>query len=227
MMLSIAIDGPVGAGKSSVSDAVADRLHILHLDTGAMYRAVGLFFLQAGIDPNDEAAVCGACKNDLIHVDVRFTAGRQATILNGDDVTDLIRTQAVGMAASSVSRVYVVRAMLVARQREIAKVQPILLDGRDIGTVVLPEATVKIFLTASAQSRAERRYSQLKEKGIYITLEQVLTEVKERDHQDMNRKIDPLRQADDAILIDSSHLSFHQTVDAILHIVEARYERKT
>jgi CMP/dCMP kinase len=224
-MMSIALDGPVGAGKSSVSDAVAARLGILHLDTGAMYRAVALFVLREGLDANNEQEVRNACECGQIHVDALFVSGRQITLLNGEDVTENIRTQDIGMAASTVSRYSAVRTMLVSRQREIACEQPILLDGRDIGTVVLPHAHVKIFLTASAHARAERRYRQLKEKGTHITFRQVLDEVIERDNQDINRKIDPLKQAKDAILIDSSFLDFNQTVDAVLHAVEARRER--
>ncbi len=225
MPLTIAIDGPVGAGKSTISDAVAHHLGILHLDTGAMYRAVGLYALENGIDPQAENAVSALCDSGKIQVDVRYENGAQRTLLCGRDVTGLIRSQEVGQAASTVSRYQTVRRMLVKRQQEIAKSQPMLLDGRDIGTVVLPDATLKIYLTASHEARAERRMLQLKEKGENTPFEEILREVNARDYQDMHREIDPLRQADDAVLVDSSELSFDETVQAILDLVEAENER--
>lgn len=221
MPLTIAIDGPVGAGKSSVADAVAQHLGILHLDTGAMYRAVGLAALDAKIDPKNQEAVCALCAQGGAQVDVRYHNGAQATLVNGQDVSDRIRTQEAGMAASCVSRYLPVRQMLVRRQRELAQSQPMLLDGRDIGTVVLPDATVKIYLTASPEVRAQRRMLQLREKGDQTPFEQVLAEVNARDHQDMTRAVDPLRQAEDAICVDASALNFEETVQAILTLVEA------
>ena len=222
MPLTIAIDGPVGAGKSTVSDAVAARLGILHLDTGAMYRAVGLYALENGMDPRDEKAVCEACHAQRVHVDVRYENGAQRTLLNGRDVSALIRTQEAGSAASAVSRYAAVRAMLVRRQQEMARGQSMLLDGRDIGTVVLPDASVKIFLTASPEVRARRRMAQLREKGDETPFEQILAEVNARDLQDTTRTLTPLRQAADAILVDASALSFDETVQAILSHVEAK-----
>ena len=222
--LTIAIDGPVGAGKSTISDVVAARLGILHLDTGAMYRAIGLYMLQNGIDPRDEQAVCQCCQAGKAQVDVKYQDGKQATLLNGQDVSPLIRTQEVGGAASAVSRYQAVRKMLVARQQELARKQDMLLDGRDIGTVVLPDATVKIYLTASPEARAQRRRDQLLEKGTDMPLDEIIKEVNARDRQDMNREVDPLRQAQDAILVDSSDLSFDETVNTILALVEERYE---
>ncbi len=224
MPLTIAIDGPVGAGKSTISDAVAQRLGILHLDTGAMYRAVGLCALEAGIDPRDEEAVCRLCQDGGAQVDVKYENGAQITLLCGRDVTGLIRTQEVGQAASAVSRYLPVRKMLVKRQQELALAQPMLLDGRDIGTVVLPNATVKIYLTAKAEARATRRMLQLREKGDETPFEEILAEVNARDYQDTHREADPLRQAEDAVLVDSSDLSFDETVEAILSLVEARNE---
>ena len=220
--LTIAIDGPVGAGKSTISDVVAQRLGILHLDTGAMYRAVGLAALNEGVDPGDEAAVCRLCREDGARVDVRYQNGKQVTLLNGKDVSDEIRTLTAGGAASAVSRYQPVRKMLVARQQAMARQQPMLLDGRDIGTVVLPDATVKIFLTASAEARALRRRNQLLEKGTDTPLETILAEVNARDYQDTHRAVDPLRQAEDAILVDSSDLSFEETVEKILSLVEEK-----
>ena len=220
-MLSIAIDGPVGAGKSSVADEVARRLGILHLDTGAMYRAVGLAVVKAGVDPQDEAAVTAFCQAGKARVDVRYENGAQVTLVNGEDVSGLIRSQDAGTAASTVSRYAAVRRMLVSRQQELSREQPMLLDGRDIGTVVLPDAKVKIYLTASAEARARRRMLQLLEKGENPDFEAVLAEVNARDHQDMTRAVDPLRQAEDAVLVDSSDLDFEQTVQAVLRLAEA------
>ena len=222
-MLSIAIDGPVGAGKSTIADEVSRRLGILHLDTGAMYRAVGLAVTGQGIDPQDEAAVTALCEKGGAHVDVRYENGAQVTLVNGQDVTGLIRTQEAGTAASAVSRYPAVRRMLVARQRELAKEQPMLLDGRDIGTVVLPDAPVKVYLTASPEARAQRRLNQLREKGEDAGFAAILAEVNARDHQDMTRDVDPLRQAEDATLVDSSDLTFEETVQAILKLAEAAH----
>ena len=222
-MLSIAIDGPVGAGKSSVADEVARRLGILHLDTGAMYRAVGLAVTDAGIDPADAGAVATLCEKGGAHVDVRYENGRQITLVNGRDVTGRIRTQEAGTAASQVSKLPQVRRMLVRRQQELAKQQPMLVDGRDICTVVLPDAPVKIYLTASAEARALRRMKQLEEKGEQADYDAILAEVNARDHQDMSRAVDPLRQAEDATLVDSSDLDFEQTVQAVLRLVEAAH----
>ena len=220
-MLSIAIDGPVGAGKSTIADEVCRRLGILHLDTGAMYRAVGLAVINAGIDPQDEDAVVALCRRGGARVDVRYSDGAQVTLVNGQDVTGRIRAQEVGTAASVVSRYPDVRHMLVARQRELAQLQPMLLDGRDIGTVVLPDAPVKVYLTATPEARAQRRMNQLLEKGEAADFETILAEVNARDHQDMTRDVDPLRQAEDAVLVDSSDLSFEETVQAILRLTEA------
>jgi len=222
MPLTIAIDGPVGAGKSSVSDEVARRLGILHLDTGAMYRAVGLYMLENGTDIQDEGAVSALCEKGRVQVDARYERGVQQTLLNGRDVSAFIRTQEVGGAASAVSRYPAVRKMLVRRQQEIARQQPMLLDGRDIGTVVLRDATVKVYLTASPEARARRRMLQLREKGNETPFEEILREVNARDYQDMHRKTDPLRQAEDAVKVDSSDLSFEETVNAILSLVEAK-----
>lgn len=223
MPMNIAIDGPVGAGKSSIADQVAQRLHILHLDTGAMYRAVALYMLRSGIDLLDEEAVAAACEN--ADVQVCYEAGAQRTLLGGEDVTDLIRTGEISAAASQVSKWPAVRRRMVRAQRELAKTADMLIDGRDIGTKVLTDAPVKIYLTAAPEERARRRYMQRLEKGDATPYEQVLAALNERDAQDMNRKADPLRQAEDAVLVDSTDMTPEQVVDAIVKIVEAVYGR--
>ena len=222
MPLTIAMDGPVGAGKSTIADAVAEKLDILHLDTGAMYRAVGLGVMDKGGDIYNEEEVCALLENEL-SITVAYENGAQKTLLCGEDVSSRIRTQEAGTAASAVSRYAGVRTKMVALQQEIAKSQPILMDGRDIGTVVLPDATVKIYLTASDEERATRRMNQLREKGDNTPFETILAEVRARDYQDMNREVTPLRRADDAILVDSSHMTFDETVQHILNLVEERY----
>ena len=222
-MITIAMDGPVGAGKSTVADEVAKRLNILHLDTGAMYRAVGLAAAKAGVDLNDEQAVSALCKEGKVRIDVKYVNGAQQTFANGEDVTPFIRSQEAGTAASCVSRYAAVRRMLVARQQELAEEQSMLMDGRDIGTVVLPHAKVKIYLTASAEARARRRMLQLQQKGQDADFEEILNEVNARDYQDMNRQVDPLRCAEDATVVDSSEIDFEETVAAILRIVEEKY----
>jgi len=220
MPLNLAIDGPVGAGKSSIAAAVAKRLNILHLDTGAMYRAVGLAAIRHGVSLEDEQAVTDLCGR--IVIGVRHGENGQATLLDGEDVSGLIRTPEVSMAASKVATYGGVRAAMVALQQRLASETDMLLDGRDIGTRVLPDATVKIYLTASAEERARRRFLELQQKGAPDTYEQVLADLIRRDAQDMNREVDPLRQAEDAVCVDSTSLSFEEVVDAILTIVEAK-----
>ena len=218
MRLNIGIDGPVGAGKSSVADAVAARLGILHLDTGAMYRALGLTALRRGIDVQDEEAIVRLCRN--LGVSVRHEADGQHTLIQGEDVTGLIRTPEVSMAASTVSRYAEVRKEMVRIQQQLAAETDMVLDGRDICMTVLPNATAKIYLTASAEERARRRYLEMREKGQSDSYEKVLEDLRARDEQDMNRPVEPLRQAPDAVLVDSTQLSFDETVKAILSVVE-------
>lgn len=220
MPLNLAIDGPVGAGKSSIADEVARRLGILHLDTGAMYRAVGCTALRRGVDIDDEEAVTGLCRS--LKMTVSCEGGRQHTCVDGEDVTGLIRTPEVSMAASTVARYAGVRQAMVALQRQLAAQAPMLLDGRDIGTRVLPQATVKIFLTATPEERARRRYLELQQKGAPDTYEQVLRDLKARDEQDTHRVVDPLRAAEDAVVVDTTSLNFDQVVEAILAIVEEK-----
>lgn len=218
--ITIAIDGPVGAGKSCIAALVAKRLGILYLDTGAMYRAVGLYMLRNGVDPHD--AINVAKRAPLAHVDVRYEDGEQRVLLGGEDVSEAIRNNEVSMAASAVSAVAVVRHLMVSRQQEIARARSLVMDGRDIGTCVLPEATLKVYLTADAEERARRRCQQLAQKGVDVPLEQVLSELKARDHADMTRVVSPLRQADDAVLIDSTSLTIEQVVDRILALLDEK-----
>ena len=220
MRLNIAIDGPVSAGKSSVSDAVAKKLGILHLDTGAMYRALGLAALEAGIDPGDEEKIVELCRK--LKVSVTYGADGQHTFVEGRDVTGMIRTPEVSMAASTVSRYAEVRKEMVRIQQRLAAETDLLVDGRDICTTVLPNATVKFFLTADQEKRAKRRYLELKEKGMEEPFEKVLEDLKKRDEQDMNRPVEPLRQAPDAVLVDSTNLTFDETVDTIVRIVKEK-----
>ena len=220
MPLLIAIDGPVGAGKSTISDEVAKRLHILHLDTGAMYRAAGLAALKRGVSLDDEKAVGEVISK--ADISVSYVDNAQRTYLDGEDVSEKIRTQQAGQAASAVSRFTAVRQKMVAAQRAMAQNTSMLLDGRDIGTVVLKNATAKIFLTASPEARARRRMNQLKEKGDNTPFEEILQEVKARDEQDEHRAVDPLKKAEDAVVVDSSDLNFEETVQAILRIVEEK-----
>lgn len=221
MPLNIAIDGPVGAGKSSIASAVAAKLGILHLDTGAMYRAIGLTAIRKGIDLRNEQAVTAHCNE--VDLKVLYGENGQITMADGEDVTGLLRTEEVSMAASTVSKYAGVRKAMVAIQQKLARETDMLLDGRDIGTVVLPNATAKIFLNATPEERAQRRFLELQKKGTTDTYEQVLEDLKRRDDQDMNREVDPLRCAEDATELDTTHMSFDEVVDAILNIVkEAR-----
>ena len=224
MPMNIAIDGPVGAGKSSIADQVAQRLNILHLDTGAMYRAFGLYALRSGTDLASEAALSALAEE--VDVQVKYENGAQRTLLFGEDVSELIRTGEVSAAASAVSKWPAVRRRMVRAQQEMARTADMLIDGRDIGTVVLKDSPCKIFLTAAAEERARRRYLQQLEKGDTTPYEQVLRELNARDEQDMNRKTDPLRRAEDAVLVDSTDMTQEETVEAIVRIVEDVYGKR-
>lgn len=221
MILNIAMDGPVGAGKSSIADAAAKALGILHLDTGAMYRALGLTALRQGVALEDEAAVTALAQ----HTDftVSYDEAGQRTIVNGEDVTGLIRTPEVSMAASAVGRYAGVRREMVALQQRLAATTPMLVDGRDICLRVLPDAPVKIFLTASAEARARRRWLEMQQKGDTTPFEKVLEDLIARDAQDMNREVDPLRPTPDAVILDTTSLNFEQSVEAVLRIVKEKY----
>ena len=200
-MIQIAIDGPGGAGKSTISKAVAARLGIVYVDTGALYRTIGYYVRARGIDPTDASAV-SACLCD-VKIEVRYIDGTQRVILNGEDPGDGIRTPEMSMYASAVSAIPAVRAFLLETQKEIARQNSVIMDGRDIGTVILPDADVKIYLTASAECRAKRRYDELIAKGKDVRYEDVLREMNERDTQDSTREIAPARAAEDAILVDN------------------------
>lgn len=220
MPLNIAMDGPVGAGKSSIAAEVARRLGILHLDTGAMYRAIGLTALRRGVDVTDEAAAVALSRE--LDISVAHEADGQHTFVNGEDVTGLIRTPEVSMAASSISKYLGVRQGMVALQQKLAAQTPMLVDGRDICLRVLPNATVKLYLTASAEERARRRWLEMQQKGASDTYEQVLEDLKKRDDQDMNREVDPLRPTEDAVIVDSTEMNFEQVVEYILAIVKEK-----
>lgn len=216
-MVSVAIDGPAGAGKSTLARRLAAQLGYIYVDTGAMYRAVGLYALRAGQDPKDNAAV----EELLPQISLRLDCpdGEQHIYLNGEDVSSAIRTEQAGMAASAVGANPAVRAFLLETQRQMARTQNVLMDGRDIGTVVLPDAAVKIFLTASPEARAVRRWKEYQEKGQQVSYEQVLEDVRQRDYQDTHREAAPLRQAEDAVLLDTSELDFEQSLAAMAAII--------
>lgn len=221
MCIAVAIDGPAGAGKSSVAKAVGKQLGLLYVDTGALYRTVGLAALRKGVDPSSKAEVEALLKEISVEMDFSETSG-QVVLLNGEDVTGLIRTPEVSMTASDISALPIVREYLLGLQRNIAKTKNVIMDGRDIGTVVLPDAQVKIFLTASPESRAERRYKELVEKGEKTTVKDVLRDVIKRDYNDTNRKAAPLRPAEDSVLVDTTNLDFDGSVEAVAKIIKER-----
>ena len=221
-IFSIAIDGPCGAGKSSVADDVARRLGILHLDTGAMYRAVGLYMLENEIDIFNADEV--RAHMDEVKIDIAFEDGVQKTYLCGRDVSSLIRSQEAGDAASAVSKGAYVREKMVLKQREIAAGMCILMDGRDAGTCILPDATLKIYLTADVKERARRRYDERVRKGEACVYDDVLKECIERDYNDMNRKVSPLIQAEDAVVVDSTSMTQEEVAQRIVALLEERLE---
>ncbi len=223
--MQIALDGPSGAGKSSLARAIADRLQIVYVDTGALYRSIGLYVREHEIDPKDEAAVA-ACLPD-IELRMSHENGEQHIYLCGQDVGDRIRTPEISMYASAVSAIPAVRAYLLDTQRNIAAATSVIMDGRDIGTVILPEADVKIFLTASPEARARRRVAELNAKGIAATYDEVLADMAERDKNDSTRKTAPAVPADDAVFLDNSDLDVEGTIKAALAIISDKTSKSS
>ncbi len=219
-MVSVAIDGPAGAGKSSISKELAKKLNFIYVDTGALYRAIGLKFLRQGIDTKLECDIPSVLKTTKI--DIKFLNGEQRVFLDDEDVSEHIRTPDASMMASAVSAKSPVREFLLEMQRKNARENNVIMDGRDIGTVVLPNATVKIFLTASVETRANRRFLELQEKGSSATLEEVLEDMKIRDYNDSNRAIAPLKPAQDSVIVDTSDLTFSESVNALYNIIKEK-----
>ena len=219
-MISVAIDGPAGAGKSTLARKAAAKLGFIYVDTGALYRTVGLKFSKMGADTELNCDIASVLAKTT--VDIRFVEGEQRVFLDGDDVSEEIRTPVASMMASAVSAKGEVRAFLLDMQRKLARENDVLMDGRDIGTVVLPNATVKIFLTASAEERARRRYDELVGKGMKVTFEEVYDDMVKRDYADSHREIAPLKQADDAVLADTTGLEPEESLELILKIVKER-----
>ena len=210
MIYNIAIDGPAGAGKSTIAKKLAADLGYVYVDTGAMYRAMAYYFLQNNISADDEAAISAACPN--VNVTIEYKDGVQQVILNGENVNGVIRNEEVGNMASATSVYPAVRTKLVELQRELAAKQNVIMDGRDIGTVVLPDANVKIYLTASSKVRAQRRYDELTAKGEKCDFDAIEKDIIDRDYRDMHRETSPLKQAEDAVLLDSSDLDIDGVV---------------
>ncbi|MBQ2640903.1 MAG: (d)CMP kinase [Lachnospiraceae bacterium] len=219
-MINIAIDGPAGAGKSTIAKRVAKELSYIYVDTGAMYRAMALYLHRNGIDAGDTEKIAAACTGADISIEYRD--GEQVVLLGGENVNPYLRTQEVSAMASRSSAVPQVRTRLVELQQELAAAQNVVMDGRDIGTVVLPDAQVKIYLTASVEVRARRRFLELQEKGEPAVLEEIAAEIAERDHRDMTREVSPLRQAEDAVLVDTSDMGIDDVADQILKIVREK-----
>jgi cytidylate kinase len=220
MMYQIAIDGPSGAGKSSLAKAVAAKLGIVYVDTGALYRTIGYYAVSQGIDPKDTVRVTSLLNN--IHIELKFENGTQYVYLNGENLGDKIRRPEISMAASDVSKIPAVREFLLETQKSIARTHSVIMDGRDIGTVILPNADVKIFLFASDEARALRRTKELEAKGMTVSYEDVLREMRERDAQDRNREVAPAVPAEDAIPFDNSAMTVEESIEKLLEIVRER-----
>ena len=217
-MYNIAIDGPAGAGKSTIAKMAAKKLDFIYVDTGAMYRAMALYFLRREIDAKDEKKIAEACEH--INVTIAYQEGEQQVLLNGENVNAFIRTEEVSMMTSNTSKYPAVREKLLYLQRELAAANNVIMDGRDIGTCVLPDAELKIYLTASASERAKRRYLEQKERGVESDLAQIERDIIARDEQDMNREITPLKQAEDAIYLDTSDMTIEEVVTKIVSLVQ-------
>ncbi len=216
MSYNIAIDGPAGAGKSTIAKKIAKKMEFVYVDTGAMYRAMALYLLRLGVDAQDTAKIEEVCTQ--ADISIAYRDGEQIVLLNGENVNGLIRTEEVGNMASASSPNGKVREKLVQLQKELAKKADVVMDGRDIGTCVLPDADVKVYLTASAKVRAERRYKELMQKGETCDLEKITQDIIDRDHRDMTREISPLKQAEDAVLIDSSDMTIDEVVEKIISL---------
>lgn len=220
MGFNIAIDGPAGAGKSTIARRTAQELSFIYVDTGALYRALAVFLVDEGVSPEDTEKVKEAVKS--VKVSIAYENGEQQVLVNGKNVTDRLRAESVGNMASTISAIPAVRAALLDLQRDLAKAHDVLMDGRDIGTNVLPDAELKIYLTASVETRAERRYRDLQEKGVEKPLSEIKKEIEERDHRDMTRAIAPLKQAEDAVYLDTSHMNIDEVVEAIRKLYRER-----
>lgn len=219
MGFNIAIDGPSGAGKSTIAKRLANELSFVYVDTGAMYRAMALYFLRENIDPKDEQAIAAACTK--IDITIAWQDGIQCVLLNGENVNGYIRAEEVGIMASNTSIYPAVRTKLTALQQKLAQTSNVIMDGRDIGTCVLPDAQVKIYLTAEVSARAKRRYDELIQKGEEADYHQIEADIIDRDYRDMHREISPLKQADDAILVDSSDMD----IETVLSVIRTIYEK--
>ena len=216
MGYNVAIDGPAGAGKSTIAKLVAKEKGFIYVDTGAMYRGLAVHFLDSGVDAENTEKIIEACKD--VDVTICYENGMQQVYLNGKNITDRLRDEAVGTMASRSSAIPEVRAKLLDLQRNLARTQNVIMDGRDIGTCVLPDADVKVYLTASVETRAKRRYDELIQKGVSCDLKEIEKDIEQRDHRDMTRETAPLKQAEDAVLVDSSHMTIDEVVDAIVKL---------
>lgn len=217
MGINIAIDGPAGAGKSTIAKLIAKKMGYIYVDTGAMYRAMALYLLREKIQPSETGRINEKCRE--ADISIGYENGEQIVYLNGENVNGLIRTEEVGNMASASSPNPNVRRKLVELQQKLAADQNVVMDGRDIGTCVLPNAQVKVYLTADSKVRAGRRYKELEEKGVACSLEEIEKDIIERDHQDMTREISPLRQAEDAVLVDSSYMTVEEAADAVIALL--------
>lgn len=224
MAYSVAIDGPAGAGKSTIAKLISKEMGYIYVDTGAMYRAMAVYFSKNKVNPEDESAINEAVKN--VDIKIEYQNGEQQVILNGENVTGLLRTEETGNMASKTSKYKEVRSKLVELQRELAKTTDVVMDGRDIGTTVLPDAFVKIYLTASSDARAKRRYDELVAKGEQCDLSAIKEDIEKRDYQDMHREISPLKQAEDAVLLDTSDMNMEQVVAAMRDIIDNAVKNK-
>lgn len=224
MSMNIAIDGPAGAGKSTIAKLISREMGYIYVDTGAMYRAMAVYFSKNKVNPEDESAINEAVKN--VDIKIEYQNGEQQVILNGENVTGLLRTEETGNMASKTSKYKEVRSKLVELQRELAKTTDVVMDGRDIGTTVLPDAFVKIYLTASSDARAKRRYDELVAKGEQCDLSAIKEDIEKRDYQDMHREISPLKQAEDAVLLDTSDMNIEQVVAAMRDIIDNAVKNK-